>query len=65
MRDYPPGLPADEFVGNLVVDGFWSRDRKLESSGGGAPQIDYLKIAMWIIGAVVPWAGFAVLLLTP
>jgi hypothetical protein len=62
VTDYPPGLPADEFVGNLMIDR--SSDTKPESSREGAAQIDDLKIVTWIVGALVPWAGFAVLLVS-
>jgi hypothetical protein len=61
VSDYTPGLPADEFVGNLIIDGFLSPGKKPEFAREGA-QIDHLKLMMWIVGALVPWAGVAVLL---
>jgi hypothetical protein len=57
------GLPAHEF-GNRAIDSLplpnhWNPPQKAI-----AFQIDYLKLVIWIVGAFLPWAGFAALLVS-
>ena len=60
----PPEILARDFAGNVMIgvlspDTIWGPPQKAV-----APQIDYLKLVMWIVGALFPWAGLAALLVT-
>jgi hypothetical protein len=65
VENCPPELPAHEFAGNLMIDGLLSRDTKHRNHPHKtiAAEFDYLNLAIWIVGAFLPWTGFAALLL--
>ena len=58
----PPEILARDFAGNVMIGGLspdtvWDPPQKAV-----AYRIDYLKLVMWIVGALFPWAGLGALL---
>ena len=61
--NYPPEIVAGDFAGNVMIgalspDTIWDPPQQ-----SIAPKIDYLKIVMWIAGALFPWVGIAALVI--
>lgn len=60
----PPEILARDFADNVMIGGLMSPDTIWEAPQQSiAPKIDYLKIVMWMVGALFPWVGIAALLI--
>jgi hypothetical protein len=60
----PPEILARDFAANVMIgvlspDTIWDPPQKAVEY-----QIDCVKLVMWIVGALFPWAGFAALLVS-
>ena len=60
----PPEILARDVAGNVMI-GVLSPDAIRDPPQKAVEyQIDYLKLVMWIVGALFPWLGFAALLVS-
>jgi hypothetical protein len=61
----PPEILARDFAGHVMIGGLLSPESIWDSPQKAvAYHTDYLKLVVWIVGALSPWAGLAALLVT-